>query len=74
MSQITIVTNPGSDRALRSRAEALLREDCESAERLEWELRRRYPRVRVYEGIRDPYQQRWYVYREGRWVNDSESP
>ena len=74
MSKIAIVTNPGNDRVLRSRAEALLREDGESPDRLEWELRRRYPRARVYEGIRDAFQQRWYVYREGRWVNDGESP
>ena len=50
-------------------AEALLGRGLEQPEDLEHALRNEFPQVRVVPGVLDGTDWRWYVYRDGRWVN-----
>lgn len=67
---IKILVNPRSDERFASFAEALLTMGVTTCTDLERRLRQRYPDVRVVEGITDGAGfPRWYVYRDGHWVN-----
>jgi hypothetical protein len=50
-------------------AEEFLATGIEQPEDLEQLLRDEFPRVRVVPGVVDGSDWRWYVYRDGRWVN-----
>jgi hypothetical protein len=50
-------------------AEELLEHGLEQPEDLEHALRNEFPEVRVVPGVVDGTDWRWYVYRDGRWVN-----
>lgn len=67
--QIRLLTYPQSDVPLRQSAERLLRRGADAPEQLEAGLRATYPDVRVVTGVVDGTEQRWYVYRDGRWTN-----
>ncbi|HVM29764.1 MAG TPA: hypothetical protein VM305_03210 [Candidatus Limnocylindrales bacterium] len=64
-----IITNPGGDGELRELSDTLLADGLETPDALERRLRERFPKARVFRGITDRGGwERWYVYREGRWV------
>jgi hypothetical protein len=68
---VRLVTNPHTDNEFQRRAELFV-ERVESPEELEALLRERYHRARVVRGVTDIVE-RWYVYRDGRWINSRES-
>jgi hypothetical protein len=63
---VRLVTNPQSDVGFQRRAEQLVNQ-VDSPEQLEALLRPDYQRARVVRGVTDIVE-RWYVYRDGRWV------
>jgi hypothetical protein len=63
------VTNPDTDSDFRSRAEQLASE-VDTPDELERLLRAEYRRARVVRGVTDIVE-RWYVYRDGRWINNT---
>jgi hypothetical protein len=66
----SILVNPASDATFKRLAETHAARGPESPEDLEDRLRQSYPRARVVEGISsDATSERWYVYRDGRWIN-----
>lgn len=66
----TILVNPDSDATFKRLAETHAARGAESPADLEDRLRQSYPRTRVIEGISsDSTSERWYVYRDGRWIN-----
>jgi hypothetical protein len=67
---VRLITNPQSDTDFQRRAEQLA-EGVETPEELERLLRRSYARARVVTGVTDIVE-RWYVYRDGRWINSRE--
>jgi hypothetical protein len=62
-----LVVNPATDHQFRKRAEALAG-SIETPEQLQQLLRVEYERARVVRGVTD-VAERWYVYREGHWIN-----
>lgn len=70
MVTVRLITNPQSDSDFQERAEQLA-EGVETPEELERLLRRNYARARVVPGVTDIVE-RWYVYRDGRWINSRE--
>lgn len=64
---VRVIVNPASDAFFAQRA-AELAETVETPEELERLLRATYERARVVQGVTDIVQ-RWYVYRDGRWIN-----
>jgi len=62
-----LITNPQSDTEFQRRAEELAR-DADTPDELERLLRPHYSRARVVSGVTDIVE-RWYVYRDGRWIN-----
>jgi hypothetical protein len=64
---VRLVTNPTSDITFQRFAEQLVHR-ADSPEQLETLLRPRYSRARVIAGVTDIVE-RWYVYREGHWIN-----
>jgi hypothetical protein len=69
--KIALVTNPDGDQSFRSSAEAYIANGAESPGSLEHSLRREYPKVSVAAGIVERGVERWYAYREGRWVQST---
>jgi hypothetical protein len=67
---IRLVTNPHTDTEFQRRAEELV-DRVDSPEELESLLREQYHGTRVVRGVTDIYE-RWYVYRDGRWINSRE--
>lgn len=67
MDGTRISVNPSDDAVFASRANELVRQ-IGSPEELEAELRPNYPDVRVVRGVTDIVE-RWYVYRDGRWIS-----
>jgi len=67
---VRLVTNPHTDNEFQLRAEQFV-ERVESPEELEALLREQYHRARVVRGVTDIVE-RWYVYRDGRWINSRE--
>lgn len=67
---VRLVTNPDSDAEFGRIAEQLST-DARTPEELEERLREHYQRARVVPGVRD-ITDRWYVYRDGRWVNSKD--
>lgn len=64
---VRLITNPQTDTDFARRAEELASE-VDSPEELERLLREQWHRARVVRGVTDIFE-RWYVYRDGRWVN-----
>lgn len=64
---VRLVANPHNDLEFERLAETLVAR-VETPDHLERLLRERYPRARVVPGVTD-ITERWYVYRDGRWVN-----
>ena len=64
---VRLVTNPTTDADFQRHAEDLAA-DVNAPEELERLLRERYPQAHVVRGVTDIFE-RWYVYRDGRWVN-----
>lgn len=67
---VRIVVNPTGDVAFRQRAEAMAAV-AETPEELERLMRMEYRLARVVRGVTDIFE-RWYVYRDGRWVNSDD--
>ena len=67
--RVRLITNPATDGGIARSADRLLGGGIERPEDLESQLRQEYPRVRVVPGVVDGAEWRWYVYREGSWVN-----
>ena len=66
---VRLVTNPESDDAFHGAAERHVAAGAQSPTSLERRLREDYPRASVVRGIDERDGERWYAYREGRWVN-----
>ena len=66
MGRVRIIANPANDLVFARRAEELAMR-ANTPEELERQLRASYERVRVVRGVTDIVE-RWYVYREGRWI------
>ncbi|MEP7360616.1 MAG: hypothetical protein ABI744_03460 [Chloroflexota bacterium] len=66
MESTRISVNPSEDAVFASRVREL-GDQINSPEALEDRLRPDYPQVRVVRGVTDVVD-RWYVYREGRWI------
>jgi hypothetical protein len=64
---VRLVANPETDVDFQRLADELVTE-VDAPEQLEKLLRKRYPRARVVTGVTDILD-RWYVYRDGHWVN-----
>jgi hypothetical protein len=67
--KVLLVTNPASDGAFRTKAQRMLGSDAASPEGLQSVLRSEYPRASVVRGIEDKGSERWYAYRDGRWID-----
>jgi len=67
---VRLVINPTTDTEFERHAEELATRASEPDE-LERLLRSRYPRARVVSGVTDIVE-RWYVYRDGRWINSKD--
>ena len=70
MVTVRLVTNPDTDGGFKRRAEELARQ-VDTPEALESLLRTEYRNVRVVLGVTDVVE-RWYVYRDGHWINTLE--
>lgn len=71
---IKIVSNPETDTQFASVASWFVSKGVDTPGELERRLNERYPRARVVVGMAGGADaERWYVYREGRWVNDQRS-
>lgn len=66
---VVLMTNPTSDFAFRSRADACLAGGADSPARLQLCLRTVYPKTVVRDGIVEHGFERWYAYREGHWLS-----
>lgn len=71
MARIRLVVNPANDSEFAAAAREGLERGAADARDLEAGLRPRYPLVSVHPGITDDGTERWYAYRDGRWVNPS---
>ena len=69
--KVHLITNPIDDTAFRADAERLLAQGAHSPAELERNLREQYSIATVFRGIEEAGTERWYVYREGRWVASS---
>ena len=67
--RVRLITNPASDRRIADSADVVLARGVERPEEMEVALRTEFPTVRVVPGVVDGNEWRWYVYRDGRWVN-----
>jgi hypothetical protein len=63
-----LITNPQADAKLRATAARYVDEGVDTPQALQARLRGEYPNARVIAGIIELAVERWYVYREGRWV------
>ena len=69
LTAVRLVINPDTDATFVRRAESLA-ETAVNPEDLQRSLRATYERASVVRGVTDIVE-RWYVYRDGRWVNAS---
>lgn len=67
---VRLVTNPTTDIDFQRRAQELAAK-VETPEQLESLLHEEYVLARVVRGVTDIVE-RWYVYRDGRWINSRE--
>ncbi len=75
MNKVRIVVNPESDSAFQRVTERLFVEHSDAPSDLEEGLREPYPEARVVPGITDSdNSERWYVYRDGYWVDAGKRP
>jgi hypothetical protein len=66
----SILVNPASDTRFKRLAETHAADGADTPADLEDRLRHSYPSARVIQGISsDSASERWYVYRDGRWIN-----
>lgn len=70
MVTVRLIVNPTNDTEFDRRAHELAARS-DTPEQLEAALREQYPRARVVRGVTDIVE-RWYVYRDGRWINSRE--
>lgn len=69
---VTLIINPQSDTEFGARVEELAARQFSEPAELEDALRQSYPNARVSPGVVDVIgRPRWYVYRDGRWVDPS---
>jgi len=66
---VRLITNPANDIEFQRRAQELAARS-DTPEELEQLLRQHFKRARVVRGVTDILE-RWYVYRDGRWVNST---
>lgn len=64
---VRLVVNPATDVDFQRSAETLA-QSASTPEELQRLLQAIYPRARVVRGVTDLVE-RWYVYRDGHWVN-----
>jgi len=67
---VRLVTNPTTDAEFQNYAEERAA-GVTTPEELKRLLNDRYPRAHVVRGVTDIVE-RWYVYRDGRWVNSKD--
>ena len=66
MAKARIIASPPHDRLFTDRVQKLA-QGTDTPEILEQLVRHEYPEARVVRGVTDVVE-RWYVYRDGRWV------
>lgn len=66
--KVLLVTNPATDGTFRVAAERMLGANRTSPEGLQSLLRDEYPHASVFRGIQEYGSERWYAYRDGRWM------
>jgi len=69
--KVQLVTNPAADATFRMAAEKLLADGAMSPAELQSMLRSQYQSATVFGGIEEAGSERWYVYREGRWIDSA---
>ena len=67
MVTVRLIVNPTNDNDFQRSAQELAAH-VDEPEELERLLRAQYSRARVVRGVTD-IMERWYVYRDGRWIN-----
>ena len=67
MVTVRLIVNPTNDGEFQRRAHELAAK-VDSPEELEQLLHKQYGLARVVTGVTDIVE-RWYVYRDGRWIN-----
>jgi len=65
VTQVLRQTYPADDQEFGAEAHLALASGPETPLALELLLRERYPSVRVVDGIKDGFLERWYAYRDG---------
>ena len=68
--QIAVFANPRTDRSFKQVAQAHANDGADTPEELQRRLREHWPDTRVSQGITDRGLERWYAYREGRWIDE----
>jgi hypothetical protein len=69
-ASVTLILNPASDATFREVVDRLFERYFATPDALEQAVRGRYPSAKVFEGVKDASgRPRWYVYRDGHWVN-----
>jgi hypothetical protein len=64
---VRLIVNPTNDTEFQRKAHEFAA-NVETPDELEHLLREQYSRARVVTGVTDIVE-RWYVYRDGRWIN-----
>jgi hypothetical protein len=64
---VRLIVNPTNDAEFQRSASEFATQ-ADTPEELERLLRQKYSRARVVSGVTDIVE-RWYVYRDGRWIN-----
>jgi hypothetical protein len=68
---VRLITNPTSDAHFRDKAEGILADGADSPIGLQARLREDYPSASVVRGIEEQGAERWYAYRDGRWIDSA---
>ena len=67
--RVAVFANPRSDGAFMRVAQAHADGGAGTPQELQRRLRERWPSSQVAGGITDNDRERWYAYREGRWID-----
>ena len=71
MVTVRLIAYPANDYEFQRRAQELAAR-ADTPEQLQQALRRQYSRARVVAGVTDIVE-RWYAYRDGRWMNSRDN-
>ena len=66
---VRLFVNPATDETFSAYAHACLADGGYTPTVLAEKLHAKYPRATVHPGLMEGEDRRWYVYREGHWVD-----